>query len=279
VTIGQLEETPPNTYKGLRINLPDIAGRYANYYLVEWRARTKYDRMLETAYVTAYEDEDEWQVERIPYNIPGALVYYFNSRYAGNKRLRPNQWGSPSIGPKYRLLAVDMNYGPLRLGDTGGVLDSRKGSYDAAMTLQRAKRFTIQQVFLDGEVLTGPWTFPFRAAVKEFDDAKGYYAGLYAGSPCAPGQFCFANQDGSAVIPANGNYSTRITHYDGSPYPELYGVSYKGSVLGTGNPADDGVQHGVCISLISKSADNRKAKLHLNAPTTEFATTLQPRPQ
>ena len=57
------------------------AKSYTNYYLVEWRGKTKYDSMVQTAYVTTYSDEDEWQVERVPYNIPGALVYYRNTKY------------------------------------------------------------------------------------------------------------------------------------------------------------------------------------------------------
>ena len=91
------------------------AKSYSSYYLVEWRGKTKYDSMAQTAYVTTYSDDDEWQVERVPYNIPGALVYYRNTR-RNTYALRPNHADSPSYGPKYQLLVVDMNPRPLRRG-------------------------------------------------------------------------------------------------------------------------------------------------------------------
>ena len=93
--------------------------------------------MLKTAYVTNYSDDDEWQVERVPYNIPGAVLYYCNERYKKHySKLQPYLSSPPSVGPKSTLLVVDMNYGPMRLGDTGSVLDARRASYDAALTLQ-----------------------------------------------------------------------------------------------------------------------------------------------
>ena len=68
---------------------------YPNYYLVEWRTATKYDRMLKTAYVKNIDDEDEWKVERVPYNIPGALLYYCNTRYSNGYQLALQSHGFP----------------------------------------------------------------------------------------------------------------------------------------------------------------------------------------
>ena len=247
---------------------------YANYYLVEWRAATKYDKMLRTAYVTSYVDDDEWEVERVPYNIPGALLYYCNTKYDFTYSLRTDLTKAPSIGPKHPLLVVDMNYQPMYLGETGIALTARRGSYDAALTRQASKAFIINEV--DGVEFPGPWEFAAKPPVTVFDDAKGYYAGLYADSPdtdspCAAGSFCYANEGGSAVIPAFGRYSTRITKYDGSPYPELYGQLYRGSVLGTGNPGDEGLALGVRIELLKKSCDNRSATLRFDAPASSEA--------
>ena len=242
---------------------------YANYYLVEWRAATKYDKMLRTAYVTSYEDDDEWAVERVPYNIPGALLYYCNTKYRFTSSLRTDLTKAPSIGPKYPLLVVDMNYQPMYLEETGIALEARRASYDAALTRQAGKAFSINEV--DGVEFPGPWEFAEKPPVTVFDDAKGYYAGLYGGPPCADGSFCYANESGSAVIPAFGRYSTRITHYDGSPYPELYGQLYRRSVLGTGNPGDEGLALGVRIELLKKSYDNRSATLRFNAPASSEA--------
>jgi immune inhibitor A len=240
---------------------------YANFYLVEWRSNTKYDRMLKTAYATAFADADEWQVERVPYNIPGALLTYHNDKYNYASRLQTGLWDDPSIGPKSSLLAVDMNYQPMLLGDTGIVLDARRGSYDAALTLQPTQPFTINQIDTGSSTLVGPWDFPAKPAVELFDDAKGYYAGFYADT-YPEGPFYFANEGGSAVIPAFSSYTTRITHFDGTPFPDFYGTAYQGSVLGTGNPGDDGVQCGVRVKLLSKSSDNTTAVIRVNPPET-----------
>jgi immune inhibitor A len=275
ISLSQFENAvAPSTFPGFVNSSPGwtvvpTATSYPNYYLVEWRTGTKYDKMLRTAYVTNYSDEDEWQVERVPYNIPGAVIYYCNTFYKSSYSLKSHMESDPSLGPKNPLLVVDMNYGPMRLGTTGQVLDARRASYDAALTLQPTKAFSISQIDTGSTILKGPWKFASKTAVTQFDDAKGYYAGLYAGSPCGAGKFCFANEGGSAVIPAFGSYTTRITHYDGTPYPELYGQVYRGSILGTGNPGDDRVQCGLRIRLLSKSADNSTAKLRINEPESQ----------
>lgn len=240
---------------------------YPNYYLVEWRSKTKYDRMLQTAYAKNLDESDEWRVERVPYNIPGALIYYCNTLYGTSYSLAPNLSAPPSIGPKYPLLLVDMNYQPMPLDGNGTQLPPRIASYDAALTLQKTKRFTISQLVTDAGTIEGPWTFRAKPPVTRFDDALGYYAGLYAGVPCQQ-NYCYANQGGSAVIPAMGRYTTRITHFDGSPYPERYGRKYLGSILGTGNPGDEGLQWGVRIELIKKSPNNQRATLRINTPVT-----------
>ncbi len=230
-----------------------VSKSYVNYYLVEWRGATKYDQMVRTAYSTVYSDDDEWQVERVPYNIPGALVYYRNQKYPDSYAQRQWYGDPPSYGPKNKLLIVDMNPGPMRLGDTIDYLNSRVSSYDAALTLQGTQAVTLSSVFgLDG----GPWSFAAEPAVNEFRDSRGYYAGFYFGAPCDPGYVCVANYDGSAVIPARGNYSTRITDGVGNPLPDFYGIDLGGGILlGSGNPADDGVQYGVNFMLTSQSGD------------------------
>jgi len=254
---------------------------FTNYYLVEWRAYTKYDRMVRTAYVTTYSDEDEWQVQRVPYNIPGALLYYRNQKYSNTYSLLPNEYDPPSIGPKYQLLVVDMNYGPLRLGATGPysttALNARAGSYDAALTLQPSEAFTLTGAFVGGQPVTGTWGYPSRPAVNGFNDAKGYYAGFYYGSPCPEGYVCFNNRAGSAVIPARGIYSTRITTFDGRPLYELYGVPIvPGLPLGSGTPGDDNVQYGVNFRLLRKAADNSQAVLRFSNYSVDMVTSYAP---
>lgn len=234
------------------------AKSYANYYLAEWRSKTKYDNAVKTAYVTNYSDEDEWQVERVPYNIPGALLYYRNTKYVNTYNLGANQADAPSYGPKYQLLVVDMNPVPLRYGASlphASVMGNRASSYDAALTLQPSEAFTVSQVF-GAPTVTGPFTYTAKPAVTKFNDAKGYYPGFYYGSPCAVGYVCYTNRYGSAVIPARDKYSLGITSFAGNPIYGLYGISWAPSWLGSGNPGDDNVQHGVNIDLLSKAGDD-----------------------
>jgi immune inhibitor A len=235
---------------------------YTNYYLLEWRSKTKYDRMVETCAVYTFYDEDESRVERVPYNIPGTLLYYRNHKYGSTYSMIQNHYDPPSIGPKYQLLVVDMNNTKMPIGDTGWTFNTSVASYDAALTLQPSKEFTISKVA--GVRGKGPYTYPSKPAVKEFNDSKGYYAGLYAGLPCT-GWMCWNNFAGSAVIPAKDFYSTRITHSDGTPYSELYGwTRADGHSYGSGNPGDEDMQHGLRIRLLSKTSDNKKVKLVIN---------------
>ena len=202
---------------------------------------------------------------RVPYNIPGALLYYRNTKYSDTYAIGPNTFDVPSIGPKYQLLVVDMNYGPMRIGDTPetykGYLDSRASSYDAALTLQPTEAITLSSA----AGYEGPWTYASKPAVTRFDDALGYYAGFFFGSPCAA-IVCYNNYSGGAVLPATGVYTTRITDFDGAPYTDLYGTTVGGLPLGAGNPGDLGLEYGLTIDLLKKSANNAKATVRINGP-------------
>lgn len=251
---------------------------YTQYYLVEWRSHTKYDEQVKTAYVSTYYDDDEWQVERVPYNIPGALVYYRNTKY-GNAYDQRGYYADPlSYGPKNKLLLVDMNYDGMRLIDkngdwTGYILNNRAASYDAALTLQPSQAFEFSGV--NGVPIAGPFKFASEAPVTQFNDALGYYAGLYFGAPCTPGYVCYANRDGSVVIPARGKYSTRITDFLGNPLYDLYGAGFAPSWLGSGNPGDDMMQYGVNIRLLDKSPDDSQALLEVYNYSVDFSTTAE----
>ena len=246
---------------------------FASYYLVEWRADSKYDKMVRTAYVTTDSTADTWRVERVPYNIPAALVYYRNQKYPQTYSQRPFYGDAPSYGAKNKLLVVDMNYGPMRLGTTPAtyraILNSRASSYDAGLTLQATDAFTLSKVF---GVTGGPWPFASEPAVTSFNDTLGYYAGFFAGSPCTPGFICYANRDGSTVVPARGLYSTRMTDFYGAPYYDYYGSGFSPSWLGSGNPGDDAVQYGVVVDLISKAGDNSTATLNVKNHSVDFVT-------
>jgi uncharacterized repeat protein (TIGR01451 family) len=218
---------------------------------------------------------DEWRVERVPYNIPGALLWYRNTKYGQSYSQRPNYGDPPSYGPKNKILVVDMNYQPLRLFDTGGyegTLNARAGSYDAALTLQPSQAFGLSKVY---GVIGGPFSFVSKPAVTGFNDTLGYYAGFYYGNPCTPGYICYANRDGSTVIPARGKYSTRITDFGGNPLYDLYGAVFSPSWLGSGNPGDDMMQYGVNVKLLSQSADHMTGTVRVYNYSVDFETSAR----
>jgi immune inhibitor A len=246
-----------------------------NYYLVEWRNTTKYDKMAKTAYVTSYSDDDEWQVERVPYNIPGALIYYRNTAYSSSYSLAPYMEDDPSFGSKYQLLIVDMHPGRLAFTSGGKTykLGTRSTSYDAALTLNDTQAFTLNAVNTADGVMTGPFNFAAKPAVSTFDDYNGYYPGFYYNPAVDPTSLYYWNYPDSAVIPAAGNYSSRVTDIDGNPYTDLYGMDWTPSWLGSGNPGDDQNDYGVMVKLVSQAADGTTATLHFPALTYETTHT------
>ena len=72
---------------------------FANYYLVEYRSKTKYDSNL-VAYISNSFTGSEWHIERVPYNIPGALVYYRNAKYPNSYSQRQNSRGCAELRPE-----------------------------------------------------------------------------------------------------------------------------------------------------------------------------------
>ena len=63
------------------------------------------------------------------------------------------------------------------------------------------------------------------------------------------------------MVPAKGNYSTRITNADKTPATDLYGADLGFTVLGSGNPRDDNVQYGVNIAVLDKAKDGSWGKI------------------
>jgi immune inhibitor A len=90
--------------------------------------------------------------------------------------------------------------------------------------------------------------------VKKFTDSMGWYPGV----ELQPSGLFYRDIDASVVVPSEGNgfYSIRIVDPSGNPLPEYYGLDLGGGiVLGTGNPADDGVAIGVSIEVKNAKKD------------------------
>lgn len=250
---------------------------YPRYYLAEWRNLSGFDGGLAYTYTTVYSDEDEWQVERIPYTVPGMLLYIRDGSYSFDYTLDDAIYDPPSYGTKHGLLVVDSHPFPymwtnnknsvsqsLRLG---GVIQAS----DAAFTLQETIPFSIHRGIdpVTGTPKDAPQlgrTFGPRPAVSQFHDSLGYYPGLWYKQES--GQLYFWHTAASAVIPAMADYSTRITWPDNTDLLDLYGYDLGDTILGSGNPGDDGVQFGLHMAVMDQAINGSWGLIRLwNSPT------------
>ncbi len=223
---------------------------YTNYYLLEFRGDTKYDSSLKLgAYVTTDLGDNYWTIERVPYNIPGGLLWYRTLKYPESYSQRGYYADPPSWGPKNKILVVDMNWQELIVESNTAAfsLNNRRAAYDAALTLQDTPPLELSQLWSGGMIYPGPFTAPGRPAVTQFNDTLGYYVGFYLELPYL---YYSSNRDSSAVIPARDLYSTRIRYFDETPVYWLYGYPWAPSWFGSGNPGDDNVQLGVNIEIL-----------------------------
>ncbi len=102
-------------------------------------------------------------------------------------------------------------------------------------------------------------TFTPLPAVSQFHDSLGYYPGLRY-RPANDGLY-FWDAPASLVVPAKGNYTTKITWGDKTPATDLYGIDLGDTILGSGNPGDDGVQYGLNIAVLDKAKDGSWGKI------------------
>ncbi len=249
---------------------------HTQYYLVEWRNATKYDQSVQTAYVTTDYAEDLWTVERVPYNIPGALVYYRNTAYSGTYAQTPNYGNPPSYGPKYQLLLVDMNYMPVPVGEygeTGSFFYPTVGSYDASITLDATDPFTITHT----RSFPGPFVYDSKPAVTGFNDALQYYSGYVVDEDTMD---FYSGFDDSAVIPARDLYSVSGWDWDSGhvPYWWMWYYGYPDafmggpSWLGPGEPGYESVQFGVNIELLAQGVDGEYGTLRFYNHSVDIVT-------
>jgi immune inhibitor A len=275
-------ENPPNGWTTNHFVIVPLTRIYPLYYLAEWRNASGFDRGLKYPYQTVYSDDDEWEVDRCAYTVPGMLLYLRNGARDFDYVLSDSFYDPPSVGPKHALLVVDSHYWPLSWSDykyTSGAnlrISSRCQPANAPFTLQETTPFTIR---LGYDPSTGAWldtpvetkTFDPLPAVSQFHDSMGYYPGLWYRP--ATGGLYFWQAEASAVVPAKDNYTTRITWLDQTPATDLYGADIGITVLGSGNPGDgtipgsDGVQYGLHMAVVDKADDGSWGKIAVwNSP-------------
>ncbi len=246
---------------------------FEKYYLVEWRDNNGlFDSALNDPYQTVYSDDDEWIIDHLAFNNPGLLITLRDTEQQFDYELGSNLSAAPSVGPKHGLLTVESHYWPKRFdtkfpnvsgGFVGPSISGRVNPGDSTFGLTQTPEWTARLGvdYAAGEYVTPPLetkTWPSEPGTAAFHDALGYYPGyFYPGS----GSRVYPNDsDASAVVPAKGNYSTRITQISGAPFTGLYGVSIGSTILGSGNPGDVNEQYGIHVEVEQQSSEKATVK-------------------
>jgi immune inhibitor A len=255
---------------------------FPHFYLAEWRNLDGFDLGLKYTYDSTFLrfDTGEWLVERVPYNAPGMLVWYRNTRYPIND-VNNHSFDPPSLGAKGMLLIVDSHFEPLRyIIGTGGCvlcnLQSRPQASNAAFNTWGTYAFQVGFEESDGTIVLSP--IEAQAPVDTFTDDLGWVPGIEVRLDL-PGLFYFRDQDASVVVPSVGgaDYDWRIVWPDGSPATDFYGFGW-----GSGNPIDGltageydpnvpnvGVELGTQVEIVNVANDNTWVTVHIwNSHTT-----------
>jgi immune inhibitor A len=272
-------ENPPNGWTTNHFVIVPLTRIYPMYYMAEWRNDSGFDRGLKYPYQTVYNNDatNEWEVDRCAHTVPGMLLWFRNGARDFDYVLSDSFYDPPSLGPKHALLVVDSHYWPLAWSNytySSGAnlrISTRCQPANATFTLQDTTPFTLR---LGYDPATGEWldtpvetkTFEPLPAVSQFHDSLGYYPGLWYRP--ATGGLYFWQAEASAVVPATDNYSTRITWLDQTPLTDLYGADLGFTVLGSGDPRDDGVQYGVNIAVLDKAKDGTWGEIAVWNATT-----------
>ncbi|TMR23609.1 M6 family metalloprotease domain-containing protein [Nonomuraea zeae] len=243
----------------------------SRFYLAEWRNFDGFDKGLQYTYDTDYSRDGAWKVQKLKYNAPGLLVWYRDSTFVNNN-LASNLRLPPSLGSKGSLLVVDSHYDPLRRTGTAAEKDpqlnknlqGRVQSSNAAFGFGKTYPFKECLEAADEPFSEYCTDLPALKGVPAFTDAKTWYPGLEV----IDGGLYYRDFDASAVVPSKGDqsYSARVVHQDGTPATELYGQVAAGSVLGTGNPGDEGKALGVQFKLVSPLPGNLGAIVQVVPP-------------
>ncbi|RME45325.1 MAG: M6 family metalloprotease domain-containing protein, partial [Caldilineae bacterium] len=251
----------------------------SHYYILEWRndhGSIAQEGQTQQYYSLAH-SQSGWKVDKFSANVPGLLVWYRNNKYENNQAVAGGrEFDPPATGPKGQLLVVDSHYEPIPWSGgwwNAGQLSNRRGAMDAAFGLNDVPAWMIH----DNAVATDTvMDFGSRPAVPEFNDALRSVPGWVFVSPYV----YRADRSASVVIPAEGDYTTRIRALgpDGNPDGDLtafWGYTVGGQELGSGNPGDSGVQFGVHARVITQATDgtwgkvkiwNAKAKTNVSPP-------------
>lgn len=246
---------------------------HPHHYLIEWRDDSGFDASLRGAYQTSFRDADEWRVDRVAANVPGALVMYRNLKYPFSGNLLNQNAHLPSWGPKYALLVVDHNSMPTRR-PSGQPFSGALESLDAALAFQPQPDFSLEIRDPATGALVATEAMSGSPATRLFDDAFGATPGIRRdfSDPASPETSPW-DADASVVLPSRDGrrYSTRLTDASGEPLLSAYGEAYAGEhVFGTGDPGDDNAQIGLHVELVDMAEDGRWGAIHISNRAVDY---------
>jgi immune inhibitor A len=261
---------------------------YEQYYLAEWRNTVGFDKGLLTPYTTNFHVDGEWNVNRMPYNAPGMLIWHRDASHSFND-ISNNLYDAPSIGAKGQVLLVDSHFNPRRLRGAAAEanpsvldnLDSRAQAQDVAFgPTKRGFEYCYPSSSTDPYAAACNWFGP-RPGKNYFTDQRTWYPGVEYRPDLLEetgSDLFFRDDDASTVVPSRNNefYTTRVVDKNGKVVRELIGFDMGGGhVLGTGHPKDGrpaveghpGTERdlslGVRIKFVGKPKDNTSAKVWL----------------
>ncbi len=249
---------------------------HPHHYLVEWRNNNGFDKALEYAYSTNYSDQDEWRVDRLSANVPGAVIMYRNLKYPFSGAFEEQLNDPPSIGSKYGLLVLDTNFWPVER-PSSEPFAGRLESLDAPLALQDQPGFTLEIRDQDTKALLGKESVSGAKGITRFDDAFGYYPGFYTDAENSVEPW---DEDASVVIPSrNGEiYSTRITGPGRERPHQLDGTPAGGGhYYGSGNPGDANLQYGLHVELVDQAEDGSWGAIRVYNAGVDYELTAEPK--
>lgn len=249
--------------------------RHAHSYLVEWRNGNGFDASLLGAYSTSFDRNGEWRVDRVPANLPGAVVMYRNQRYPLNGSFTANLANPPSYGSKYGLLVADPNFWPTRR-PSGEPFAGRLESLDAALSLGDQSDFELEIRDEETGDLIATETITGATGARVLDDAFGVYPGFYTDGE---GKVVEWDQDASVVLPSHGDkvYTTRITELDRSrPHAYDGGVFMDIHEYGSGDPGDENAAMGVRIEVVDQAPDGSWGALRVYNKAVDYTLEADP---
>jgi M6 family metalloprotease-like protein len=276
VTIGRTIDTPEGSSEGVIVRLPAPGGALngqagaaagsERYYLLEWRDDNGFDRSLNDPYWVRYQ---KWSspppamhVDRLSATTPGLIISYRDQAQPFDYNLTDSSFTGPSIGPKFAHLVVDARPfpqqwdtpDPNRASLTGRNLGQRVTAGDAAFGLLTSRAWSASYDFDPaGTPPTESKSWKGRPPVPAFHDSYGYFPGFFYDPT---GQVYYLWDPGaSAVLPAKGVYSTRVTDLNGELRTDQFDKSIGGLPLGTGNPGDDHVHYGLHVEVLESQAE------------------------